>query len=103
MEKGALTPQQRVGNVVATTLINMIYGLHIQDLGSFRAIRRDKLDRLKMSHPTYGWPVEMVVKAAKVGYRIEEIPIVRLGQIKGLKSTSAVALKYIMDSIKSRL
>jgi glycosyltransferase involved in cell wall biosynthesis len=74
-DRGALPPHQRAGNRVATTLIALLYRRRLRDIGSFRAIRADKLAALGMAHPTYGWPVEMVVKAIKRGYRIEEVPI----------------------------
>jgi glycosyltransferase involved in cell wall biosynthesis len=72
---GALTPQQRVGNRVVTILLRLLYGLHLTDIGPFRAIRPGLLADLAMEHPTYGWPVEMVVKAARRGYRIVEVPV----------------------------
>lgn len=84
-DRGALPPHQRAGNLVATTLIALLYRRRLRDIGSFRAIRADKLAALGMAHPTYGWPVEMVVKAVKRGYRIEEAPIHyhrRIGQAK---------------------
>lgn len=74
-EAGALPPHQRAGNIVATRLVRLLYGLRLSDIGSFRAIRRERLLALGVAHPTYGWPVEMVVKAARRGYRIAEVPI----------------------------
>ena len=84
-ERGALPPHQLAGNRVATLLIGLLYRRWLRDIGSFRAIRADKLAALGMSHPTYGWPVEMVVKAAKRRYRIVEVPVHyrrRIGQAK---------------------
>ena len=74
-EAGALTPQARLGNWVVTRLIRALYGLQLTDIPSLRAIARKDLERLGMAERTYGWPVEMVVKAAKHGYRIHEVPI----------------------------
>jgi glycosyltransferase involved in cell wall biosynthesis len=71
----ALTPQQRVGNRVVTTLLRWLYGLRLTDIGPFRAISARVLHDLAMEHPTYGWPVEMIVKAARRGYRIVEVPV----------------------------
>lgn len=71
----ALTPQQRVGNRVVTTLLRVLYGLRLSDIGPFRAISARVLHDLGMEHPTYGWPVEMIVKAARRGYRIVEVPV----------------------------
>ncbi|MGH7325987.1 MAG: glycosyltransferase family 2 protein [Candidatus Rokuibacteriota bacterium] len=71
----ALTPQQRVGNRVVTTLLRLLYGLRLTDIGPFRAIAARVLHDLGMEHQTYGWPVEMIVKAARRGYRIVEVPV----------------------------
>ncbi len=73
-EAGALTLQQRVGNRLVLSLIRLLYGLRLTDLGPFRAITAEALWDLKMEHRTYGWPVEMIVKAATKGYRIVEVP-----------------------------
>ncbi len=73
-EAGALTPQARVGNWLVTHVIRALYGIALRDVPSFRAIARKDLERLQMRERTYGWPVEMVVKAAKHGYRIVEVP-----------------------------
>lgn len=74
-ECGALPPHQLAGNRVALLLIGLLYRRWLSDIGSFRAIRADRLAALQMSHPTYGWPVEMVVKATRRRYRIVEVPI----------------------------
>lgn len=84
-EKGSLTPQQIFGNALATTLIRYIYKEKFTDLGPFRAIRYDKLLTLNMQDKTYGWTVEMQVKAAKMQLRCTEVPVnykVRIGQSK---------------------
>jgi glycosyltransferase involved in cell wall biosynthesis len=74
-EPGALTPQQRVGNRVVTLLLRLLYGLSLTDIGPFRAIHTHVLRDLAMEHKTYGWPVEMVVKAVRRGYRVAEVPV----------------------------
>lgn len=74
-ERGAMLPQQVFGNWLATTLIRWLYGVRFTDLGPFRAIRYSSLLRLGMQDPTYGWTVEMQVKAAKVGLRCAELPV----------------------------
>ncbi|HEU5328153.1 MAG TPA: glycosyltransferase family 2 protein [Thermomicrobiales bacterium] len=103
-ERGALPPHQRAGNRVATLLIALLYRRRLRDIGSFRAIRADNLAALQMSHPTYGWPVEMVVKAVKRGYRIAEAPIHyrrRIGQAKvgGTVRGSALAGYHMLHTI----
>lgn len=74
-EPGAMLPQARFGNALATTLIKWIYGVKFTDLGPFRAIKFDKLLELGMSDTTFGWTVEMQVKAAKSGYKCTEVPV----------------------------
>jgi glycosyltransferase involved in cell wall biosynthesis len=74
-DRDALPVHQRVGNRVAVTLIRLLYGVSLADIGSFRAIRREKLLALEMRQMTYGWPVEMVVRAARHGYRITGVPV----------------------------
>ncbi len=74
-ERGALTPQQRFGNWLATTLIRILYGVRYTDLGPFRAIRRSALARLNMRDTDFGWTVEMQINAARQGLRVREIPV----------------------------
>ncbi len=74
-EPGALTPQARFGNWLATRLIRSLYGVRYTDLGPFRAIRWDSLRRLGMRDRAFGWTVEMQVKAARRGVRAEEAPV----------------------------
>jgi glycosyltransferase involved in cell wall biosynthesis len=84
-ERGALPPHQIAGNRVATGLIALLYRRRVRDIGSFRAIRAERLAHLGMRQPTYGWPVEMVVKALRNGYRIAEVPLryrQRIGRAK---------------------
>jgi hypothetical protein len=74
-EPGSMTWQQVFGNGLAALLMRGIYGMSVTDMGPFRAIRREKLLALDMREMTYGWPVEMVVKAARAGYRYQEVPV----------------------------
>ncbi len=74
-EKGAMQPQQLFGNWLATTLIRLFYGVKYTDLGPFRAIKFDKLLELDMKDQTYGWTVEMQLKAAKRKYKVTEVPV----------------------------
>jgi glycosyltransferase involved in cell wall biosynthesis len=74
-EKGAMTPQQIFGNWLATTLIRWFYRTRYTDLGPFRAIRFEKLLALDMKDQTYGWTVEMQLKAAKKKFKVTEVPV----------------------------
>ena len=69
LEKGAMPLHGRLGNRLIVSLLRLLYGVDITDIGSFRAIRSQTLFDLKMEQMTYGWPVEMVVKAARQGLR----------------------------------
>jgi glycosyltransferase involved in cell wall biosynthesis len=75
LEKGAMPLHGRLGNRVIVYLLQILYGAHISDIGSFRAIKARTLHDLNMEQMTYGWPVEMVVKAARKGLRIQSVPI----------------------------
>lgn len=73
--KGALLPHQQFGNRLACFLIRMFWGHRYTDLGPFRAIRRDALDRMQMADRNYGWTIEMQIKAVRMGLRVVEIPV----------------------------
>ncbi len=72
---GAMPPHQRFGNWLVSRLMNLLYGISITDLGPYRAIRRQLLSELDMQEMTYGWPTEMIVKSARRGARIVEVPV----------------------------
>lgn len=74
-EPGALLPQARAGNLIACGLIRLLYRHRFTDLGPFRAIRWDALERLGMSDPNFGWTAEMQVKALRKGLRCAEVPV----------------------------
>ena len=75
MEAGSMTPQQIFGNWLATNLIRFFYQYEFTDLGPFRAVRYDQLLAIDMQDKTYGWTVEMQVKAAKMKMKCIEIPV----------------------------
>jgi len=72
---GAMPPHQRFGNWLVARSMAALYGLHLTDLGPYRAIRRELLEQLDMREMTYGWPQEMLVKAARMNARIVEVPV----------------------------
>jgi glycosyltransferase involved in cell wall biosynthesis len=74
-EPGALTPQQRIGNGIAALLMWLLCGVRVTDIGPVRAISREALLALDPRERTYGWSAEMLVKAARAGYRIVEEPV----------------------------
>lgn len=73
-EPGAMTPQQIFGNWLATRLIRLIWGARFTDLGPFRAISEPALKRLGMTDRSFGWTVEMQVRAVECGLRVVEVP-----------------------------
>ncbi len=74
-QKGAMLPQAIIGNWLATRLIRLFWGYIFTDLGPFRAIRFSSLQELAMKDGTYGWTVEMQIKAAKKKLRCLELPV----------------------------
>jgi glycosyltransferase involved in cell wall biosynthesis len=74
-QQGSLSPQQRVGNAIACRALSVLYGANYTDLGPFRAIRWDALQRLDMEDRNYGWTVEMQIKAAQKRLRHAEVPV----------------------------
>jgi glycosyltransferase involved in cell wall biosynthesis len=82
---GALLPQARLGNWLACTVMRAIWGGRFTDLGPFRAIRLDALDRLRMRDRNYGWTIEMQIRALECGLPYAEVPVSyrpRIGQSK---------------------
>lgn len=87
-EPGALTLQQRVGNTVAALLLWLLYGVRVTDLGPVRAIRHDALLALDPRERTFGWSTEMLMKAARAGYRIVEEPVDYHRRVGGVSKVS---------------
>ena len=70
-----MNPQQVFAGHLAGFLIRILYGVRYTDMSPFRAIRRDSFAQLGMSEETYGWNLEMQMKAARAGLRILEVPV----------------------------
>ena len=106
MEPGALSAPQIAGNRVASLLIRLLWGKTVTDLGPFRAIRADALRRLDMRDRSYGWTVEMQVKAIQMDLRLVETPVDSLrrrfgrskvgGTVKGVIGASIGILGMIV-------
>ncbi len=102
--RGALLPHQRLGNVLTTALVRLLYGQRLTDLPPFKAIRRPLLDELGLREMTYGWTVEMIVKCARRGRRIVEVPVVarpRLGgrsKVSGTFKGTVLAAYYLLGT-----
>ena len=72
---GAMPPHQRFGNWLASSLMRLLYRVPVTDLGPYRAIRADVLRELEMREMTFGWPTEMMVKTARTGFKMVEVPV----------------------------
>ncbi len=105
-ERGSMTPQQIFGNWLAIKLLKLLYKVNYTDLGPFRAIKYEKLLEIDMIDRTYGWTVEMQLKAAKLKLKTTEIPVkyrVRIGHSKvsgTLKGTIGAGYKIITTIFK---
>ena len=98
-EKGSLTPQQVFGNWLATQLIHLFYKAKFTDLGPFRAITTKALDQIGMTDKTYGWTIEMQIKAVKKGIKWKEIPVNYKKRI-GVSKVSGTVKGTILAGIK---
>jgi glycosyltransferase involved in cell wall biosynthesis len=105
-EAGSMTPQQIFGNKLATTLIKFFYGISYSDLGPFRAVKYESLLAIDMQDRTYGWTVEMQLKAAKLKMNIVEIPVnyrkrIGVSKVSGtVKGTILAGYKIIVTIFK---
>ncbi len=90
-EPGAMLPQALIGNYVACTLIRWRWGVRFTDLGPFRAIRFTALEQLAMQDKTFGWTVEMQIKAVRAGLRCLETPVSYRRRVGVSKVTGSVS------------
>jgi glycosyltransferase involved in cell wall biosynthesis len=74
-EAGSLIFHQVVAGYMIGFLLRILYGAHSTDMGPFRAIRRETLDKLNLREETYGWPLEMQMRAARARVRTMEVPV----------------------------
>jgi len=98
-EVGSMTPQQIFGNWLATFLMKLFFGARFTDLGPFRAIKYNKLLNLKMEDKTYGWTVEMQLKALKQKLNYVEVPMKYRNRI-GVSKVSGTVKGSIFAGIK---
>ena len=91
-ERGSLTPVQRFGNALASSLMRISFGVRVTDLGPLRAIRTGTLERLAMRDRDYGWTVEMQARALREGARYLEVPV-RYRRRRGGRSKVAGTLR----------
>ena len=107
-DRGSMMPQQIFGNWLATRLLHILYGVRYTDLGPFRAIRWEALQAMHMRDRTFGWTVEMQLKAAKQKLRVAEVPVdyrkrIGFSKISGtVKGSMLAGWKIITTIIKYR-
>jgi hypothetical protein len=94
-----MMPQQVFGNWLATTLMSLFFNAKFTDLGPFRAIKYGKLLGLNMEDKTYGWTVEMQLKALKQKFTYIEIPVKYRNRI-GVSKVSGTVKGSIFAGIK---
>ena len=90
-EPGAMLPQALIGNKIACGLMRLFWNGKYTDLGPFRAIRFDHLMALEMEDKTYGWTIEMQIKALRAGLRYQEVPVSYRKRVGVSKITGTVA------------
>jgi glycosyltransferase involved in cell wall biosynthesis len=95
----SMTPQQVFGNWLATFLMKVFFDAKFTDLGPFRAIKYQKLLDLKMEDKTYGWTVEMQLKALKQDFSYVEIPVRYRNRI-GVSKVSGTIKGTVMAGLK---
>lgn len=106
-QKGSMLFQQIAGNWLATTLIKLFYNAHFTDLGPFRAITWNALQQINMKDKTFGWTVEMQVKAAKLNLKFTEIPVsyrkrIGVSKVSGtIKGTILAGYKILLTIFKN--
>jgi glycosyltransferase involved in cell wall biosynthesis len=105
-EKGSMTFPQVFGNWLATRMMRLFHGVRYSDLGPFRAIKYDALMSLGMKDKTYGWTIEMQIKAAKKKLRHTEIAVnykkrIGVSKVSGtVKGTILAGYKIILTIFK---
>ena len=98
-EKGSMTPQQHFGNWLATSLMRILFSAKFTDLGPFRAIKYEKLLDLNMQDKTYGWTIEMQLKALKQNLTYIEVPLKYKKRI-GISKVSGTIKGSIFAGVK---
>lgn len=99
-EAGAITPVQRFGNVLSSTLVSLLFDVKFTDLGPFRAIAWPALERLEMADRDFGWTVEMQAKAARRGLRCAEVPVDARVRMAGQSKVSGTVKGSVKAGVK---
>src|SRR5260370_29623620 len=96
----ALPPAARAGNRVAALLIRLLDGARLTDLAPFKAIRAEALRELDLREVTYGWTIELIVRAARRRLRIVEVPVQYRERLGGKSKVSGNLRGTIPASVR---
>ncbi len=100
MERNAMSPPQRFGNRLSVFLIRLLWGYRYRDLGPFRAVSRQALDEMRMSDGTYGWTVEMQIKAVRMGLRVTQVDVPYRVRAHGKSKVSGTVRGVVLAGAK---
>src|SRR5206468_11275306 len=87
-EPGSMLGSQVFAAHLIGALVRLLYGFRYTDMCAFRAIRREALDAMHMQEMTFGWNLEMQIKAVRMRLRIQEIPVRYRNRIAGVSKVS---------------
>src|SRR5947208_10137787 len=99
-EPGSMNFQQIFSGRIAGLILRLLYGVRYTDMCPFRAIRRDALERLSMKEETYGWNLEMQMKAARARMRILEVPVNHRCRAGGLSTVSGTLRRTLIAGLR---
>jgi len=108
-QRGAMPAHQRAGNALVALLLRLLYDVPVGDTGSFRAIRAAVYQDLGLREMTYGWPVEIVARAALRGYRVREVPVpyrprIGVSKVSGtVRGSARAGYRLLRTAVRVRL
>jgi glycosyltransferase involved in cell wall biosynthesis len=97
-QPGSMTVHQLLAGWMIGAAVGLLYGIRYTDMCPFRAVRRDALMRLGMREETYGWNLEMQMRAARAGLRINELPVAHRRRAGGVSKVSGNLLGTVKAS-----
>ncbi len=107
MNKYAMPSHQRFGNLLFAWLLHLRFGLKVTDLGPYRAIRRELVLALDLQERTYGWPLEMIIKTARLHNPIVEVPVTYRPRFAGqskvggtLRGSILTAYRFLLVTLR---
>ena len=99
-EPGSMNALQIAAGYGAGALTRLLYGVAYTDMCAFRAIRREALDQLGMREMTYGWNLEMQMRAARAGLRILELPVAHRRRSGGASKVSGTVVGTLKAALR---